>query len=212
VTIDLQSEEILNQKFPNRELKEKIFNVEQEESGVELPANAKKYLLDHPFGTVREMVERIAIYASAPSETVTEELFEDIFNPSRSNVILPKYFNKVSCGFASPAEDYKEGFLSLDEKFVSNSRSTIPVEAEGDCMRETIHDGDILLVDWSLQPKHKDIVLAVLDGEFTMKRLYKEKNSIRLVPDNPVFSPIEIVDGMQFEIRGVVTSVHRDLR
>jgi DNA polymerase V len=210
--IDLTNPQILNTRHPNKKLKEIIFNAEFEDSGIELPGNAKKLLLNYPFQSVSEMVEKLALYSAVPSEQVTEELFESIFDPNRSNVILPKYSSKVSCGFVSPADDYKEGFLSLNAKFIKNPASTFPVEAEGDCMRETIFSGDILLVDNSLEAKNGDIVLATLDGEFTMKRLEIRKNQISLQPDNPVYNPIHITEEMNFEIRGVVTSIHRNLR
>lgn len=210
--MDLSSEDILNIKNPNRELKEHILTREAMESGREWSHKAKEYLLHYPFENVRAMISKVALYSSISSDQVTEELFENIFNPQKSNVILPKYVSKVHCGFISPAEDYKEGYLSLNEKFVKNPASTFPVEAEGDCMRETIFDGDILLVDQSLDARHDDIVLAVIDGEFTMKRLVLHRGKMILRPDNPLFHDILIHEGMRFEIRGVVTSIHRHLR
>lgn len=210
--MDLSDEEILNIKNPNKELKEQILIRESMETGRAWSQKGREYLLHYPFESIKEMISKIALYSSIPSEQVTEELFEDIFNPLKPNVILPKYATKVHCGFGSPAEDYRDGYLSLNEKFIKNPASTFPVEAEGDCMRETIFSGDILLVDQSLEAKHDDIVLAIINGEFTMKRLVLSKGQIILRPDNPLFNDIIIQDGMRFEIRGVVTSVHRHLR
>lgn len=210
--MDLTNDDILNIRNPNRELRQKIFDLEARDTGIELPKEAKDYLLNYNFESVREMVEKLVLYSSVPSDQITSDLFADIFDPQKSNVILPKYLDRVSCGFASPAEDYKEGVLSLDKKFIRNPSSTYPVQAQGDCMNETIFDQDILLVDNSLPPHHDDIVLAVIDGEFTVKRLSLNNKKVILIPDNPLFNSIQITDEMAFEIRGVVISIHRHLR
>ena len=78
--------------------------------------------------------------------------------------------------------------------------------------KRQIQDGDLLVVDRSLNPTHRSIVIAVVDGEFTVKRLYKRAGRIRLLAENPDFAPIEFIDGQELLIWGVVTSVIHKLR
>lgn len=210
--LNLDDNDILNLPNPDQRIKAQVLTQELEIAGTELPRAARNFLLSYPFKTVREMVEKLVLYSSLPADQATEDLFEDIFNPHRSNVIVPKFLHKVSCGFISPAEGYKEGYLSLNDKFVKNPASTFIVQADGDCMKDTIYCGDILLVDYSLQARANDIILAVLEGEFTVKRLTFEGKKVLLRPDNPLYNDILIDENMDFTIRGVIISVHRDLR
>lgn len=128
------------------------------------------------------------------------------------NVFIPRFASGVSCGFLSSVEDYREGFLSLNQKFIKNPASTFPVQAQGECMREIIQDGDIIIIDQSLVARSGDVVLAVINGEFTLKRLVITGGNYQLRPDNLDFPTITITEGMELEIRGVATSVHRHLR
>jgi len=124
---------------------------------------------------------------------------------------LPFYTEKLSAGFPSPASDYIEKSLDLNEFLIKNPSATFFVEIQGDSMIGAgIHSGDILVVDRSLQAVHGKIVVAVINGEFTVKRLSWISNKIRLIAENPNYKPIEIIDGMDFEIWGVATTViHR---
>jgi len=124
---------------------------------------------------------------------------------------LPFYTEKLSAGFPSPASDYLERALDLNEYLIKNPSATFFVEITGDSMINAgIHSGDILIVDRSLEARHDKIVVAVINGEFTVKRLSWQKGRIILVPENPVYKPIEIKEGMEFEIWGVATTViHR---
>ncbi|MBU4485738.1 MAG: translesion error-prone DNA polymerase V autoproteolytic subunit [Candidatus Delongbacteria bacterium] len=126
-------------------------------------------------------------------------------------VELPFYTEKLSAGFPSPADDYLERSLDLNEYLIKNPAATFFVEIQGDSMIGAgIHSGDILIVDRSLEAKHGKIVVAIINSEFTVKRLSWVENKIRLMPDNPNYKPIEINDGMEFEIWGVATTViHR---
>jgi len=124
---------------------------------------------------------------------------------------LPFYTEKLSAGFPSPASDYMEKALDLNEYLIKNPSATFFVEITGDSMTGAgIHSGDILIVDRSLEAKHNRIVVAVLNGEFTVKRLSWQKGKIKLIPENPAYDPIEIKEGTEFEIWGVATNViHR---
>jgi DNA polymerase V len=121
---------------------------------------------------------------------------------------LPMFLESVSAGFPSPADDYLESRLDLNDYLVRNPSATFFVRVRGDSMLNAgIHTGDILIVDRSLQPKEGSIVIAVLDGELTVKRLSFAKKQIFLLPENSKYEPIEITDMMNFEVWGVVTSV-----
>jgi len=124
---------------------------------------------------------------------------------------LPFYTEKLSAGLPSPASDYMEKALDLNEYLIKNPSATFFVEITGDSMTGAgIHSGDILIVDRSLEAKHNRIVVAVLNGEFTVKRLSWQKGKIKLIPENPAYDPIEIKEGTEFEIWGVATNViHR---
>ncbi|HXK50214.1 MAG TPA: translesion error-prone DNA polymerase V autoproteolytic subunit [Clostridiales bacterium] len=121
---------------------------------------------------------------------------------------LPFYTEKLSAGFPSPASDYMEKALDLNEYLIKNPSATFFVEITGDSMTGAgIHSGDILIVDRSLEAKHNRIVVAVINGDFTVKRLSWQKGKIRLIPENPAYDPIDIKEGTEFDIWGVATSV-----
>lgn len=122
-------------------------------------------------------------------------------------VRLPLFSHKVAAGFPSPADDYIEGRLSLDEHLIQHKDATFFVRAKGNSMTGAhIDDGDILIVDKSLKPQFGDIVVAVVDGEFTVKFLAQRGEAVMLMPANPKFKEIEFKDGQELEIWGVVTS------
>lgn len=122
-------------------------------------------------------------------------------------VRLPLFSHKVAAGFPSPADDYIEGQLSLDEHLIQNKDTTFFVRAKGNSMTGAhIEDGDILIVDKSLKPQFGDIVVAVVDGEFTVKYLAQRGGAVVLKPANAKFKEIEFKDGQELEIWGVVTS------
>lgn len=122
---------------------------------------------------------------------------------------IPLFLECVQAGFPSPAQDYVEKTLDLNELCIKHPAATFFVRAEGDSMIDAgILPGDVLVVDRSLTAKHDDIVVASVDGEFTVKTL-ATRPSIALVPANKAFKVIEFVDGDQLEIFGVVTCVVR---
>ena len=121
---------------------------------------------------------------------------------------LPLFLARVSAGFPSPADDYLEDRLDLNRHLVKHPAATFFVRASGDSMIGAgIHSGDILVVDRSLEPGNNNVVIAVINGELTVKRIMKTGGKLLLVPDNSRYRPIEIRDGMEFEVWGVVTSV-----
>ena len=122
-------------------------------------------------------------------------------------VRVPLYSHKVAAGFPSPADDYIEDRLSLDEHLIQNKHATFFVRARGNSMTGAgIFDGDLLVVDKSLSASSGDIVIAIVDGDLTVKRLIKRNGKILLQPDNPRFKEIEFVEGQELQVWGVVVS------
>ena len=114
--------------------------------------------------------------------------------------------SSISAGFPSPAEDFSELSISLDKHLIQNPSATFMAYANGNSMVDAgIHHGDILIIDRSLDARNSDIIIAVLHGEFTVKRLSIVKDTFFLIPQNPQYSPMKISDDMDFEIWGVVT-------
>lgn len=113
---------------------------------------------------------------------------------------------RVSAGFPSPAADYADKRLDINEYLVRNPVSTFFFSVEGDSMQGAeIFDGDILVVDKSIRPRHGQIVVAFVDGERLVKRLYQRGGRVALLAENPSYPPLEIQDGMELLIWGVVT-------
>ncbi len=126
---------------------------------------------------------------------------------SRPQLLLPLFCSRVPAGFPSPADDYLEAKLDLVELLVSDPAATFMVRVRGDSMSGAgIGTGDILIVDRSITPAHGMIVLAIVDGEFTVKRLYRRGTRVALIPENPLYQPIELHDGQELKIWGVIKS------
>ena len=125
-----------------------------------------------------------------------------------TELLIPIFTSRVQAGFPSPADDHLEDTLDLNTHLINHQEATFFVKAQGDSMIGAgIHQGDILIVDKSLTPKSGKIVIAVVDGEFTGKRLHKYKGNITLKAENPEFEDIKIRDTDELIIWGVVTSV-----
>ncbi len=132
--------------------------------------------------------------------------------PSSSNGCSPLVGEKVQAGFPSPADDYIEEQLDLNKYCITNPPATFFVRVEGDSMVNAgISKGDLLVVDRSREVHSNDIVIAILDGEFTLKRLIAKKNRFFLYPENSEYSQIELTEDMEFEIWGKVTKVIHEL-
>jgi DNA polymerase V len=139
----------------------------------------------------------------------TPEIIDDIKKMSS-----PLFLNPVSCTFSTPIHDSREEPLSLDEYCIKNPHATFFVKAEGDCMNPVIAEGDLLLIDRSLPAVHGKIVLVVIDGAFSVKRLFRElqkddRMMYRLSPDNKKYKDIVIEEDQDMMIWGVVSFVIR---
>ncbi|BBQ29941.1 protein impA' [Aeromonas caviae] len=133
-------------------------------------------------------------------------------DPSPAEVTIPLFLHRASCGFPSPASDYLEGKLDLNTHCVAHPAATFYLRAEGESMTGVgIFPGDLLVVDKSLTPRHGDVVIALLDGGFTVKTL-QLKPRLRLLPANPAFAPIDPFMSLSLELFGVVTHVIGNLR
>ena len=120
---------------------------------------------------------------------------------------LPLFLTPAACGFPSPAQDYVEQTIDLNQHCVSHPAATFYVKASGHSMvEEGINDGDMLVIDRAITARHGDIVLACLDGEFTVKKLQVQPVPA-LLPGNPDFPPIYPQEGQELDIFGVVTFV-----
>jgi DNA polymerase V len=126
---------------------------------------------------------------------------------------LPLYGHKVSAGFLSVADDYVEGRLDLNQLLVRNRSATFFLRVKGDSMTGAgIHDGDIIVVDRSLEPVDRAVVVAVVDGELTVKRLRLRNGSAELHAENPKYALIRLQEGQELTIWGVVTSAVHAVR
>lgn len=129
--------------------------------------------------------------------------------PEEAPDIIPLslYAHKVVAGFPSPAEDYVEARLDLNEKLIRNKEATFLLSVQGDSMKDAgILDGDILVVDRSIAPQDGKIVIAALDGELTVKRLSIKSTGTWLVPENDLYPPIPVKEESDVVIWGVVTA------
>ncbi len=127
--------------------------------------------------------------------------------------LLPLFSNSISAGFPSPADDYIDRRLDLNDLLIRHPSATFFVKASGDSMTGAgISSGDILIVDRAETAGNNSIVIAALNGELTVKRLIKEKGAIGLAPENPEYQPIWISPDAEFEVWGVVIHVIRTLR
>jgi len=120
-------------------------------------------------------------------------------------------YPSVYAGFPSPAEDHLDLDLDLNEHLIKHPAATFYIYAKGDSMINSgIHDGDLLIVDRSLNPGLKNIIIAVINGEFTVKRISKINKELYLMPDNNSYKPIKITEDMNFQIWGIVThTIHK---
>ena len=121
---------------------------------------------------------------------------------------IPLFESGVSAGFPSPADDYLDLPIDLNEFLIKHPAATFYVRVKGNSMEGAgIRNGDLLIVDRAEEPRNKSIVLGIIDGEFTVKRIKKKGSDLYLMPDNPEFKPIKIDDNMDFQVWGVVTYV-----
>ena len=118
--------------------------------------------------------------------------------------------HRISAGFPSPATDYVEEGLDLNDYLVRNKPATFMFTVKGDSMTgASIEEGDKVVVDRAQHPKHGDIVVAVVDGEYTIKRLFKHMGRVELRPENAAYPPIVFHDVSELMVWGVVVGVVR---
>jgi DNA polymerase V len=126
----------------------------------------------------------------------------------QARLLLPLFTGKVAAGFPSPADDYVEKNLDLNELLVQKPAATFFVRAQGESMLGAgIHPDDILVVDRSIEPVPGKIVICALNGELTVKRLARENGQWKLQAENPVYADIAIHEDLELVIWGVVTNV-----
>jgi DNA polymerase V len=123
-------------------------------------------------------------------------------------VPLPLFTGKVAAGFPSPADDYVEKTLDLNELLVKKPAATFFVRAEGESMLGAgIHPNDILVVDRSLEPVDGKVVICALNGALTVKRLQRRAGQWVLAAENPLYADIALNEGLELVVWGVVTAV-----
>ena len=119
----------------------------------------------------------------------------------------------ISAGFPSPADDFKEIRISLDKELVKNTESTFYARVCGDSMKNAgLSDGDLIIVDRSLNPENKKIAVCYIDGEFTVKRIIKKDSKLYLKPENKKYNEIEVKNGSNLMIWGIVTYVIKSVK
>ena len=141
-----------------------------------------------------------------------EPILPEIILPDKhSGLFLNLYTSQIPAGFPSPAEDFMEKRLDLNDHLIRNPTATFLVRVKGNSMVNAgIFDGDLLIIDRSIEAADGKIILGVLNGEFTIKRISKKGKKLLLSPENDSFKPIEITEEMDFQIWGVVTySIHK---
>lgn len=164
---------------------------------VSVPEAAKEVVIDF----VKTLQERQPI--EWPDYLTPVKLAE---NPSPFK--LPLYAHSVKAGFPSPADDYVAETVDLNDLLMPRKEASFLIRVSGDSMVGAgIHDGDTLVVDRSITATDGRVVVAAVDGQFTVKRLEKKQGRVRLLPENPNFSPIEFKDEQELQIWGVVTRV-----
>lgn len=125
-----------------------------------------------------------------------------------SSLKLPIFHSCISAGFPSPADGQVEKHLDLNELMVQHPAATFYVRVDGDSMRDAgIFSGDILVVDRSLNPASGKIIVAFINGEFTVKRFIKEGSSVYLKAENPAYKTLKVAPDSDFLVWGVVTYV-----
>ena len=143
-----------------------------------------------------------------PSQTLHQDSFSATQTDSTKEITHLSH--PISAGFPSPAADYTDEGLDLNSYLVRNKASTYMFTVRGDSMiGASIEEGDKVVVDRSVLPKHGDIVIAVVDGEYTIKRLHKYADRVELHPENPKYQPITFTDGSELQVWGSVVGVVR---
>ena len=127
-------------------------------------------------------------------------------------MLLTFYKEAVECGFPSPARDFTEGTIDLNEELIPHPNATFIVRARGDSMVGSgIYPGDLLIVDRSIKPQNESIIIAVLDGELSVKILRLKNKEVNLSSSNKNYADVPVSEEMDFTIWGVCTNVIHNL-
>tara|TARA_B100001057_G_scaffold184276_1_gene185018 strand:- start:31735 stop:32172 length:438 start_codon:yes stop_codon:yes gene_type:complete len=119
----------------------------------------------------------------------------------------------ISAGFPSPADDFKETRISLDKELVRNIEATFYARVDGDSMIGAgLENNDLIVIDRSLSPENGKIAVCLVDGNFTIKRIKKEKEKLYLMPENNKYKPIELKEENELIVWGIVTYVIKSLK
>ncbi len=169
-----------------------------------VPESAKPIVIDF----LTELAEKRKTESSWLSHLTPVKLAE---NPTTFKV--PLFGHTIRAGFPSPADDYVADTLDLNDHLMPRKEASFLLKAKGDSMIGVgIHDGDILIIDRSITASDGCVVIATVDGQFTVKTLEKKRGKIRLLPANPEFQPIEFKDEQELQVWGVVTNVVHSLK
>jgi DNA polymerase V len=140
------------------------------------------------------------------------EILGPVDTEQRQSLRLPLFLAGVQAGFPSPADDFIDKRLDLNEHLIQHPAATFFVRAVGNSMLGAgIHDGDLLIVDRAVEAVVGKTIIAAVHGELTVKRLERKGDRLLLVPQNPDYSSIDVTDGEGFEIWGVVIYVIHNL-
>lgn len=155
-------------------------------------------------------MKNIAITSRPGTSLSQEPLPVPLFTPVREHVHI---MHKLSCGFPSPAADYVEDALDLNVFLIEHKAASFVFAVTGDSMIDAgIMDGDKVIVDRSVNHQHGHIVVAIVDGEFTLKRLFNQGGIVELHAENEAYKPMRFADGQELQIWGVVVGVVRKYR
>jgi DNA polymerase V len=136
------------------------------------------------------------------SKKLTLEFFTTDYSTSAE---IPFVEGGLKAGFPSPADDFLEDKIDFNKEFIRNKDATFYARVNGNSMKDAgIFDGDILVVDRSIEPQNDKIAVCVIDGEFTVKRIRIEKESVWLIPENDEFKPIKVTPENDFIVWGIV--------
>lgn len=163
-----------------------------------------------PVSLLSEIKQLLALKVNRSKHTANH----GFFYPSETTSLntIPLYSSSIAAGLPSPVEDHIDDDIDLNQYLVSNPSDVFMVRANGDSMIETgIQDNDLLLVDRSITTQEGKVVIALLDGELTVKRLRSKGKEIWLLPENKNYSPIPVTSEQELSILGVVIHVIHSL-
>ena len=186
------------------------------EEGIDLPPVAAHYfnqINDKNTDRLRCHIKHVHQAFQSDSSSGLAQSLTELFKQSLPSQTLPLYSHAVACGFSSPVDDNQNGELSLDEHLIQNPEATFFLRASGDSMTGVgIFDGDLLVVDRSLEPTNGTVVLAVINTEFTVKRLIKKDDAVILRAENPKYPDVHVTSHDHFMVWGVVAHVIHHLK